>query len=82
MHTINRNNTRIIPVTVRKTIKLKPVQRKIKGPTCWRLKSRANCAPMRRAHVNETKIHIQRVCATGQTHNIFKTLGKSAAITC
>lgn len=80
MHTINRNNTRIIPVTVRKTIKLKPVQKK--GPTCWRLKSRANCAPMRRSHINKTNIHIQWVYGIVQTQTIFKTFGKSAAITC
>lgn len=47
MHNINRNNTRIIPVTVRKTIKLKPGQKK--RSTMLEAQIRANCAPMRRA---------------------------------
>lgn len=79
MHNINRNNTRIIAVTIRETKKLKPVQKKKKS---WRLKARAHCAPMRRAHINKTNIHIQWVYGIVQTQTIFKTFGKSAAITC
>ncbi len=60
---IYKNNTSYCS----KDNKVKACAEKKKGPTCWRFKSRADCAPTRRAHINITKIHSQRVCASGQT---------------